>query len=126
MALAQTAPVLGDVEANLVEGRRAVQEANAHEAHVVVLPELALSGYDLGSCGPADLAADDPRLRALAGSQTDVLVGFHERTASRHYNSAAYLRRGQLVALQRKLYLPNYLTWEERKHSRPGHLPAGF
>jgi predicted amidohydrolase len=41
------------------------------------------------------------------------------------YNSAAYFQHGELVHLHRKLYLPNYSIFEERKHFTAGpHLRA--
>ncbi|MGH2877165.1 MAG: nitrilase-related carbon-nitrogen hydrolase, partial [Solirubrobacteraceae bacterium] len=33
---------------------------------------------------------------------------------------------GRIVHVHRKLYLPNYLAWEERKHSSPGQSLRAF
>jgi predicted amidohydrolase len=42
------------------------------------------------------------------------------------YNAAAYYRAGQLVHVHRKLYLPTYSIFEERKHFSPGQSMRAF
>ena len=117
--LLQTDPVLGDVDGNLQ--RLGEQVARASSCDLVVTPELATHGYHLGHLdeAPDDLAADDPRLAALGGHGPAVVVGFAERSSHHRYNSAA-LVTADGVRVQRKLFLPNYRAWEERKHFRPG------
>jgi predicted amidohydrolase len=44
----------------------------------------------------------------------------------RRYNSAAYLSAAGVRHVHRKLYLPNYLAWEERKHTSPGQALRAF
>jgi predicted amidohydrolase len=56
VAAAQTRPVPGDVEANVVEHVRLIGEAAAAGARVVVFGELSLTGYE------PDLIATDPAL----------------------------------------------------------------
>jgi predicted amidohydrolase len=121
VTLAQIDTALGEVDANLARMRDLVDEANSREADLVVFPELATHGYWLGEI-PATLSlpAGDPRLLELAGGRADVLAGFHEDAGVRNFNAAAYLSRGRIVHVHRKLYLPTYLNWEERKHSSPG------
>ncbi|WP_338698867.1 nitrilase-related carbon-nitrogen hydrolase [Streptomyces sp. Q6] len=128
VALAQTDCALGDVDANLATARDQLDQAAAQNADLVVFPELSLHGYHLGALNTdTSIAADDPRLLALTtpDSGPDVLVGFHEHTSLRAYNTSAYYAGGALLHSHRKLYLPNYLAWEERKHVSPGqHLRA--
>jgi predicted amidohydrolase len=121
LALAQIDSSLGDVDANLIRMRELTDEANSGQADLIVFPELATHGYWLGQI-PATLSlpAGDARLLELAGGRGDVVAGFHEDAGVRNFNSAAYLSRGRVVHVHRKLYLPTYLTWEERKHSSPG------
>jgi predicted amidohydrolase len=121
VALAQVACRLGRVQANVDAAARVVREAARQGADLVVFPELSLHGYSLGSL-PQDesITASDARLAALSRHGCDVLVGFHEDARLRRYNSAGYYSAGAAVHIHRKLYLPNYLVWEERKHSSPG------
>jgi predicted amidohydrolase len=72
------------------------------------------------------VAATDARLTALSAAGPDVLVGFHEDSRVRAYNAASYLSAGATVHVHRKLYLPNYLVWEERKHASPGQTMRAF
>ncbi|MFD7662851.1 nitrilase-related carbon-nitrogen hydrolase [Streptomyces sp. NPDC059788] len=121
VALAQTDCALGEVDANLAVVREEVEKSAEQGADLVVFPELSLHGYHLGAL-PTDssIEAQDPRLRDLSVLGPDVLVGFHEHSVLRAYNTAAYYAGGALLHAHRKLYLPNYLSWEERKHVSPG------
>jgi predicted amidohydrolase len=127
IALAQVDCVLGDVTANLAHAREAMRDAATQGIDLVVFPELTLHGYALGKVnGDHSLRADDPRLVSLAQPGVDVLVGFHEDGGVRRYNSAAYLTADGVRHVHRKLYLPNYLVWEERKHASPGQCLRAF
>jgi predicted amidohydrolase len=48
-----------------------------------------------------------------------VVVGFAEAFRHHTFNSAALLADGE-ARIQRKMFLPTYRAWEERKHFRPG------
>ncbi|MGH2856032.1 MAG: nitrilase-related carbon-nitrogen hydrolase [Solirubrobacteraceae bacterium] len=127
IALAQLDSVLGEVDANLAAMRELAAAASAERADLVVFPELSAHGYALGRITPPRcIPATDPRLAALSDRGADVLVTFHEDAGLRAHNAAAYLSGRQVVHLQRKLYLPNYLAWEERKHSSPGQSLRAF
>ncbi|MBC9717882.1 amidohydrolase [Streptomyces sp. TRM66268-LWL] len=132
VALAQTDCELGDVDKNLAIAREQIEQAVAQGANLVVFPELSLHGYHLGGLKRDEsIAAQDPRVLELSTLGADVMVGLHEHTSLRAYNTSAYYSEGALVHAHRKLYLPNYLAWEERKHVSPGQnmraydLPRG-
>jgi len=132
IAWAQLDCTLGDIDidANVERAGTAIAEARGQGAELLVFPELSLCGYSVGQVAE-DLAirADDPRLTRLsqeAGSMA-VLLGFSEGGAGLHtYNSAAYLQDGELVHVHRKLYLPTYDLFEERKHFSPGQHMRAF
>lgn len=127
VALAQTDCVLGDVEANLETARTAVKQAAAQDADLVVFPELSLHGYALSQLDDdMSILAADPRVRALSEFGPDVVVGLYEDGGLRRYNAAVYLSRGEVLHVHRKLFLPTYLTWEERKHFTPGQRMRAF
>jgi predicted amidohydrolase len=132
LALAQMDCELGEVDANLAAARDQIEQAAAQGADLVVFPELSLHGYHLGALKrDTSIAVHDPRLPALSEQGADVIVGFHEHTSLRAYNTSAYYAQGRLLHAHRKLYLPTYLAWEERKHVSPGQhvraydLPGG-
>jgi predicted amidohydrolase len=124
IALAQVAPQLGDIDANLEIVRDAIVRADAEGATLTVLPELALTGYFLQDLVPeVAMRRDDPRLAELGRTRPDMLiaVGLVEETDDHRYaNSAALLRGGELVGLHRKVYLPTYGLFDEGRFTRPG------
>jgi predicted amidohydrolase len=129
VALAQLAPALGDVAENMRRTRELIGRAKAEGADLVVFPELTLSGYSLGHVTD-DVArsVDDPEIVGLAEDADGVgcVVGFAESGRVHTYNSAAYLERGAVRHVHRKLYLPTYDIWEERKHFTPGSAMRAF
>lgn len=130
ISLAQVDAALGDVDANVARAECAVADAVAAGSELVVFPELHLTGYSIGGL-PEDVSmrADDPRLRRLAerAGGAAVLAGFVEDGPGIHtYNSAGYFGGGELVHLHRKLYLPTYMSFEERKHFTPGPSMRAF
>ena len=128
--MAQIDCLLGDVEANLRRAMEVVAEAKDEGADLVVFPELSLAGYALKEFS-TDVAIDarsEPILSlAEEAGEMRVVVGFCEEGRGFHvYNSAAYLEGGSLLHLHRKLYLPNYRIYEERKHYNPGQSLRAF
>jgi predicted amidohydrolase len=124
IALAQVDTRLGDLDANLEIASDAIRRASVEGAHLLLLPELALSGYLLQDLVPeVAIRPDDPRLLGLGTEAPGMLVavGFVEETDEHRYcNSAALIRDGALVGLHRKVYLPTYGLFDEGRFTRPG------
>ena len=130
IGLAQIDSALGDVESNVGRARAAIDLAARDGADLIVLPELCLSGYAVGAVD-AELAmrADAPVLAELgaAGGGRGVVVGFPElATGGRVYNSAAFIDGEGVQHVHRKLYLPTYRGFEERKHFSAGSSLRAF
>lgn len=102
---------LGDVDANLARIRAAIERAAAAGARLIVLPELATSGYaftDVAEATDASLTRDDPRLDALRDVVPDGAVavfGYLERGTDGLYNSAVVLGREAQLGHYRKSHL---------------------
>ena len=130
VALAQIDCLLGDIDENLRRAREVVAEAKDKGADLVVFPELSLAGYALRELSnEVAIEAQSEPIISLAqeAGEMGVVVGFCEEGRGFHiYNSAAYLERGSLLHLHRKLYLPNYRIYEERKHYNPGQSLRAF
>jgi predicted amidohydrolase len=130
VALAQVDSVLGQTDANIKRAAATVDDAVDRGADLVVFPELTTSGYSLGNVAQSQaMAVDDPRLAGLAtrARGAGVLIGFPEDVVRgiHVYNSAAYLQGDAILHCHRKLYLPTYDVFEERKHFSPGqHMRA--
>jgi predicted amidohydrolase len=126
IALAQVAPRLGDLEANLATHHALLEEARAQGAGLVVFPELGLTGYLLQDLA-ADVAMrlDDPRLASLAAATTglSVVVSFVEESADhRLFIAAALLEDGEVRHVHRKVHLPTYGLFDERRFFAPGEM----
>lgn len=124
IALAQTAPRLGLVAENLGRHLDLIAAARAAGADLVVFPELGLTGYQL-----QDLAAevamrlDDPRLGELAAAADGMsaIVSFVEEAPDhRLFIAAALLEDGRIRHVHRKLFLPTYGLFDERRFFAPG------
>ena len=126
IALAQVAPRLGALDANLARHRELLAEARAAGAALVVFPELGLTGYQL-----QDLAAevamrlDDPRLAALAAETRGMsaAVSFVEESGDhRLFIAAALLEDGEIRHVHRKVFLPTYGLFDERRFFAAGDV----
>lgn len=131
LTLAQVDVSLGDVDANVERAAEAIVSAGKIGTDLIVFPELQLSGYSIGQVeSDIALSPNDERLEWLAkqaGNGAVVLTFPEAGPGGIHtYNSAAYYQAGQLVHVHRKLYLPNYLSFEERKHFTPGQSMRAF
>ncbi len=124
IALAQVAPRLGDLDANLGIAADRVRAAAAEGAQLTLLPELALTGYLLQDLVPdVAIRADDSRLLAIGREAPGmaVAIGFVEETDDHRYcNSVALVRDGELIGLHRKVYLPTYGLFDEGRFTRAG------
>jgi predicted amidohydrolase len=126
IALAQIAPRLGLFDENLAVHRDLLRRARSEGAGLVVFPELGLTGYLL-----QDLAAevairlDDPRLASLAEETEGMsaIVSFVEESGDhRLFIAAALLEDGRIQHVHRKLFLPTYGLFDERRFFAPGDV----
>ena len=126
LALCQLNPTVGDIAANeskIIEG---IEQARGGGAQLVLFPELAVTGYP-----PEDLLLKEHFLKdaraaldRIAGQTADIvaLVGFPER-ADDVYNACAVLAGGEVKAIYRKVFLPNYGVFDEQRYFQSG--PGG-
>jgi predicted amidohydrolase len=126
IALAQLAPRLGVVDENLRRHRELLAQARAANAELCVFPELGLTGYLLQDLN-AEVAmrADDPRLLELArdAAGMSVVVGFVEESDDhRLFISAALLEEGGVQHIHRKVFLPTYGLFDERRFFAAGSV----
>src|SRR6476660_4906488 len=126
IALAQIAPRLGSLEVNLATHHARLEEARAKGADLVVFTELGLTGYQLQDlASEVAMRLDDPRLATLAGATRGLsaVVSFVEESADhRLFIAAALLEDGEIRHVHRKLYLPTYGLFDERRFFAPGDL----
>ena len=111
IAVYQGSAVQRDKAANLQQIRRAAAAAGAMGADVLVLPELFLTGYNIGQA-VHELAKshDGPSLAAIRQTAQEsgcaLCVGFAERAGNKVFNSAALISsRGERICVYRKIHL---------------------
>ncbi|MBM3944726.1 MAG: carbon-nitrogen hydrolase family protein [SAR202 cluster bacterium] len=109
IAVAQTCPVRGDVDANLAEHLRLIPIAASEGARVVVFPELSLTGYEMDIAAGLAFTERDPRLAPLAAAaashDVSVLVGAPVRIGTKLYIGALILEPGGATRLYTKHHL---------------------
>jgi predicted amidohydrolase len=124
VAVCQTSPVLLDLKANLENVLERIHYAKEQGAQLIVFPELALTGYFVGQrYHEVALRLDSREIQELASATrgTAAVVGFIEESLSMNfYNSALVAVDGDILLAYRKLNLPNYGVFEERKYFRSG------
>jgi NAD+ synthase (glutamine-hydrolysing) len=127
VALAQIDPTVGDIRGNARKIAEYTARARDGGAALVVFPELSLTGYP-----PEDLLLKTSFLDASAAALEELaahtrgivsLVGFPEH-ADDVYNAAAVLADGEVAAVYRKMYLPNYGVFDEQRYFQSGSEAA--
>src|SRR3984893_7791922 len=127
--MAQLNLVVGDVDGNTSRiVAAAVAARDQHRADVVLLPELAVSGYP-----PEDLlfhsgmrtqvATSLERLKKEVRGIT-LIAGYPEYDGARIFNAAIVIRDGEVLANHRKACLPNYRVFDEKRYFTPGTEPT--
>ena len=126
-AVCQYAPVLGDLPTNVAKGARAIREAAENGADLIVLPEMANSGYVVNSSSEARALAERPEDSPAAASWLKlaqeygayIVAGFGEKVSDTElYNSALILGPSGILGSYRK----THLFYEEKLYYRPGDL----
>lgn len=130
IALAQLNPTVGDVDANAARVLEARAKAAAQGAHLLVTPELVLSGYP-----PEDLvlkpvflervrAAVERMAEASADGGPALLIGAPWVVEGKTYNAALLLEAGKIAGVRLKHHLPNYGVFDEMRVFASGPAPG--
>lgn len=130
VGIAQMSPRQGDLQGNLDKLEQFAETAAEAHVDLLVTPELALTGYPLGSWfSNASITADSPefaRLKDLS-RRVPMIVGLIEETEEvEFFNSAVYLNDGRVEHLHRKIYLPTYREFDERRYFMAGWTVSAF
>lgn len=127
--MAQLDFLVGDIPGNTSKAVEAINQAReAHQADIIVFPELTLTGYP-----PEDLLLR-PSLQnrieravdaiKLAANGIAVVIGYPWKEGGDLYNTAAFIADGQVQALYRKQSLPNYQVFDEKRYFEAGTAPT--
>src|SRR6266536_2089250 len=124
LALAQINPVVGELAGNRALILERLEEAKDRGADLVLFPELAVTGYP-----PEDLLLRPGFVRAAERSLEEIARSARGTVAvvgTPHfdrdlYNAAAVCADGEVKALVRKRFLPNYGVFDEFRYFAPGN-----
>jgi NAD+ synthase (glutamine-hydrolysing) len=119
LALAQINTTVGDLDGNRERILQAIAEARGAEADLVLLPELAVTSYppeDL-LLRPGFIRAAEESLREIARDTHGLvaMVGFPHFDRDL-YNACAVCADGEVKAVYRKRFLPNYGVFDEDRY----------
>ncbi len=123
VALAQLNTTVGDLRGNGERIARFIGDAREQNADVVLFPELAITGYppeDL-LLRPAFIKEARAQLEEVAASCAGItaLVGFPDLDRDL-FNACAVCADGEVRAVYRKRYLPNYGVFDEHRYFQSG------
>ena len=130
IALGQIDPTVGDLQGNVDRMIAWTARATEARADLIAFPELAITGYP-----PEDLVLRDAfvqdnlealhRLARETSGGATVLTGFVDRSEAGLHNAAGVLSGGDVIARYRKIKLPNYGVFDERRTFTAGTEPRG-
>jgi NAD+ synthase (glutamine-hydrolysing) len=123
IALAQINPVVGDLDGNRERILARLADARDAGADLALFPELAVTGYP-----PEDLLLRPGFLRAARASLEAIAAetrGIAALVGTPHldrdlFNACAVCADGEVKAIYRKRFLPNYGVFDEDRYFQPG------
>ena len=123
--IAQFNPIVGDIKFNAQKMLDLSIEANNAGAHLIIFPELALTGYP-----PEDLLFRDGFINQvkdeitnfcnLVPSGISILFGAPNKTDDFLFNSAYLIQHNRIINIYNKQELPNYGVFDEKRYFSSG------
>ena len=123
VALAQVNPTVGDLAGNAALIQQSVDQAVGAGAHIVILPEMVLTGYPVEDLAlrPSFQLASKAAITALASildKKIVSIVGYLDQVVNKDglvkpQNMVAVIAGGEVKARYAKCHLPNYGVFDE-------------
>lgn len=134
IAIAQINTSVGDIAGNTKKILLCIKNARQKKADIVVFPEMTITGYPTQDLlFKKDFLEENKKALNNIVSQTKgicAIVGFVDYDVSsvansngesiKRYNSAAIIKDGKILYIQRKMVLPNYDVFVEYRYFTPG------
>ena len=130
IGLAQMDCELGNIKVNLNKMKGFISRAREEKVNLLIFPELSLTGYSVKELvSKVAIRIDDPIIKVLKKESKDIslVVGIVEESRDcNFYNTALYLEKGKIIHIHRKIYLPNYGIFDEKKYFSSGERMRSF
>jgi len=130
IAIAQISSKLANIDANLEKHLSYIEKAKDEKADIIIFPELSLTGYSVkDAVYDVAMTCDDDRLKPLykVSENISICVGMVELTDNfEAKNTNLFLENGKIAARHRKVYLPTYGVYEEKRYFTPGNRFRAF
>lgn len=132
LALAQINTKLGDLSSNLEKHHGLIDSARSKAADLILFPELSLTGYvlqDIAATVAIHPSPEHPVFKSLLEKSKgiDIIFGFVEVDSRfRYFISSAYLSGGNILHIHRKVYLPTYGLFDEKRFFSAGNQFRAF
>lgn len=130
VSIVQTDAVLADVNHNISQHIEQIERAISLKSDIVIFPELSVTGYSLkDAVYEIALTDDDPRLDAIKklSEKISIIIGLAELDKRFEiYNSLLFFEDGLLKTKHRKVYLPTYGLFEEKRYFSEGKRFRAF
>ena len=130
--LAQINNTVGDIDGNLKRAIGILDQAQGLNSDLVVFSELFLSGYP-----PEDLVlkksfveecrnALDTLINYSKTKKVGLIVGLPIYEKNNLFNAAAIVDEGKLIGFSKKINLPNYSVFDEKRVFHQNDIPKVF
>jgi len=130
--LAQINNTVGDIEGNLKRAIDILDQAEGLNSDLVVFSELFLSGYP-----PEDLVlkksfveecrnALDTLINHSKAKKLGFIIGLPIYEKNNLFNAAAIVDKGELIGFSKKVNLPNYSVFDEKRVFHKNDIPSVF
>lgn len=130
IALAQINCTVGDLKGNSEKILEFIRKSEELGVDIVSFPELAITGYPPEDLlyKPKFISDNLAALKQVVKVTRNIaaIVGFVDREKYNLYNAAGVIYRGRILGVYRKMFLPNYGVFDERRYFQTGKTPLVF
>jgi predicted amidohydrolase len=130
ISVIQLDSILADTDKNLDKHYHYIEKAIADNNEIIVFPELSLSGYSLkDAVFDVAFSNDDARLKKILSysKHISIILGCVEiNERYEFFNSLFYFEDEKLLSRHRKVYLPTYGMFEEKRYFSAGNHFRAF
>lgn len=124
IAIAQINTTVGDLSGNTKKVIDFIEQAKAKNCDIVTFPELTITGYppeDL-LLKPSFVADNISFLKDIIKETNDIvaIVGFVDKVKHEIFNAAALIYKNKIYGVYRKMFLPNYGVFDEKRYFSAG------